>query len=80
MANANSYVVQKCCDAAFCPSGMSENSQQHARVIYGWSYRPTKNQSPAGTSEAFVHFADPKTDSSPAAAIRGKARILFKAF
>jgi hypothetical protein len=39
-----------------CPSGTFENSQQHARVIYGWVRRPLKTQSPAGTTEnSFCH-------------------------
>jgi hypothetical protein len=37
--------------AAFCPSGTFENSQQHARVIYGWVHRLIKIKSPAGTTE-----------------------------
>jgi hypothetical protein len=40
-----------------CPSGTFENSQQHARVIYGWVYRPTKTQSPAGAAESFSRSA-----------------------
>jgi hypothetical protein len=34
-----------------CPSGTFENSQQHARVIYGWVHRLQQTQSPAGTTE-----------------------------
>src|ERR1700722_7538470 len=34
-----------------CPLGTSENSQQHARVIYGWVQRPKTTQSPEGTAE-----------------------------
>jgi hypothetical protein len=46
VANADSYVVQKCNAAAFCP-GTFENSQQHARVIYGWVHGSQLTQSPA---------------------------------
>jgi hypothetical protein len=38
-----------------CPSGTFENSQQHARVIYGWVHRPGLTQSPEGTAEIFLH-------------------------
>jgi hypothetical protein len=40
--------------AAFCPSRTSENSQQHARVIYGWVHGPQQIQSLAGTTEIFL--------------------------
>ena len=51
IANADSCVVQKCHDAAFCPSGAPENAQRPARVIYGWVHFPAMNKSPAGTTE-----------------------------
>jgi hypothetical protein len=39
-----------------CPLGTSENSQPHARVIYGWFYSPHQTQSPEGTAEIpFCH-------------------------
>jgi hypothetical protein len=34
-----------------CPSGTFENSQRHARVIYGWVHCPQPTQSPARTAE-----------------------------
>jgi hypothetical protein len=40
-----------------CPSRTSDNSQHHARVIYGWVQRLTKSQSPAGTPETLLRFA-----------------------
>jgi hypothetical protein len=58
-----------------CPSGTFENSRQHARVIHGWVHRPQLVPSPGGTTEALVHFADPKTVLSPTAAIRVDSQI-----
>jgi hypothetical protein len=43
-----------------CPSRAFENSQQHARVIYGWVHRPTKSQSPTGTTEVLLNLLDIK--------------------
>jgi hypothetical protein len=40
-----------------CPSRTFENSQQHARVIYGWVRGPQQTQSPAGTAETLLRFA-----------------------
>src|ERR1700733_5734207 len=34
-----------------CPFGTFENSQPHARVIYGWVHYPKPTLSPAGTKE-----------------------------
>ena len=38
-----------------CSPGTFENSQQHARVIYGWVHLPQPTQSPAGKAEIRVH-------------------------
>jgi hypothetical protein len=35
-------------EACPCPSGTSENSQQHARVIHGWVHRPHQPKVPQG--------------------------------
>jgi hypothetical protein len=44
-----------------CPSGTFDNSQQHARVIYGWVHRPLSAPSPTGTAGICVHrLAAPK--------------------
>jgi hypothetical protein len=37
-----------------CPSGTFDNSQQHARVIYGWVHRPQPTPSPTGTAETLL--------------------------
>jgi hypothetical protein len=36
-----------------CPLGTFENSQQHARVIYGWVHGSQQIPSPVGTAEIF---------------------------
>jgi hypothetical protein len=47
-----------------CPSGTFDNSQQHARVIYGWVHRPKPTLSPEGTAEIHVsRFAVPEPAS-----------------
>jgi hypothetical protein len=53
-----------------CPSGTFENSQQHARVIYGWVPSSQSNQSPAGTAEILFHLARPKNMASATAPAR----------
>jgi hypothetical protein len=43
-----------------CPSGTSENSQQHARVIYGWVHRSQQIQNPAGMTEILLGLSSLK--------------------
>jgi hypothetical protein len=47
-----------------CPFGASGNSQQHARVIYGWVRRPLEAQSPERTAEILSCPAGLKIRSS----------------
>jgi hypothetical protein len=60
-----------------CPSGTFENSQQHARVIYGWVYRPQQIQSPEGTAETLFHLAGPKAVSACWEFILSKSLCLY---
>jgi hypothetical protein len=47
--------------AAFFPFGTFENSQQHARMIYGWVHGPQSIQSPAGDDRN--HFQSYQAES-----------------
>src|SRR5580692_1958154 len=46
-----------------CSPGTFENSQQHARVIYGWGRRSQPAQSPAGTAEIIMGLSGLKYES-----------------
>src|SRR5580692_4696811 len=47
-----------------CPSGTFENSQQHARVIYGWVHSRQPTQSPEGTAEILSYLGRRKYRNS----------------
>src|SRR5580704_1558875 len=64
-----------------CPSRTFENSQQHARVIYGWVHRPLKTQSPKWSTEILLVWkivAGPETFGVPS--LSNASRVSAKPF